>query len=119
MAQTERMKAGKVIVMIVAIVFVVLVLPVLVFMIVWNHDDTKEYHIKTQYGDEFKISTDGYLGKTNISNSEYGFSWRIQYYSEEDQLTELCDTPNITCYEISGITICKLKKTHQMVVPDS
>ena len=115
---TEKNKS-KVTIIIVVIVLVVLVLPVLVFIIAWNHDDTKEIHIKTNYGDEFKISTDDYLGKTTISNSEYRFSWRIQYYNEGDQLTELCDTPNITCYKISGITICKLKKTHQMIVPDS
>ena len=115
---TENNKS-KVTIIIVVIVLVVLVLPVLVFIIAWNHDDTKEIHIKTNYGDEFKISTDDYLGKTTISNSEYRFSWRIQYYYEGDQLSELCDTSNITCYKISGILICKLKKTHQMIVPDS
>ena len=88
---TENNKS-KVTIIIVVIVLVVLVLPVLVFIIAWNHDDTKEIHIKTNYGDEFKISTDDYLGKTTISNSEYRFSWRIQYYYEGDQLSELCDT---------------------------
>ena len=110
-------KVGKIIAVIVVIILAVLAVWVLVFTHVWNYDDTKEHNIKTQYGDEFKISTDNYLGKTTISNSEYRFSYRIQHYIEGDQLTVLCDTPNITCYKISDITICKLKKAHQMIVP--
>ena len=37
-------------------------------------------------------------------------------YNEDDQIVSLCDTPNITCYEIDGLKICKLKQSNQMVV---
>lgn len=107
---------GKVIAIIVATLFGVIVLLVVAFIIIWNHDDSKEYHYTTEYGDTFTVSVDGYLGKASLSCSGYRFGCGIQYYNEGDQIMSLCDTLNITCYEIDGLTICKLKQSNQMVL---
>lgn len=109
-------RIGKIIAVAAAIVFAIVIILIVAFMIIWNHSDFKEYHYTTEYGDAFTVSVDDYLGKARLSCSEYRFDCRIQYYKEGDQIVSLCDTPNITCYEIDGSTICKLKQSNQMVL---
>ena len=113
---SESKSIGKVIAIAAAILLAVIVLLAGAFIIIWNHDDSKEYHYTTEYGDQFKVSVDGYLGKTTLSCSDYRFGCAIKYYNEGDQIVSLCDTPNITCYEIDGSKICKLKQMNQMVL---
>lgn len=62
------------------------------------------------------MRVDGYLEKATLSCSGYRFGCGIQYNNEGDQIVALCDTPNITCYAINGLTICKLKQAGQMVL---
>ena len=107
---------GKIIAIAAAILFAIFLLLIVGFIIMWNHDDSKEYHYTTEYGDNFTVRVDGYLGKATLLCSGYRLGCRIQYYNEGDQIISLCDTPNITCYEIDGLTICKLKQANQMVL---
>ena len=113
--ESKLKRIGKIIAVTAAILFTVIVILIVAFIIVWTHDDSKVYHYTTEYGDTFTVSVDGYLGKASLVCSGYRFSYAIKYYNEGDQITALCDTPNITCYEIDGITICKLKQSNQMV----
>ena len=113
---SKHKSIGKIIAVVVGIIIAIVVLFSAAFIIIWNHDSSKEYHYTTEYGDEFTVSVDGYLQKAMLTCSGYRFSCRIQHYNEGDQIVSLCDTPNITCYEIDGIKICKLKQSSQMVI---
>ena len=113
---SKHKSIGKITAVVVGIIIAIVVLFSAAFIIIWNHDSSKEYHYTTEYGDEFSVSVDGYLQKAMLTCSGYRLSYRIQHFNEDDQIISLCDTPNITCYEIDGIKICKLKQSSQMVV---
>ena len=113
---SKKKSIVKIVAASVGILSAIIVLLIVAFIIMWNHYDSKEYRCTTEYGDEFTVSVDDYLGKAGLHCPEYGFSCRIQHYNEGDQIISLCDTPNITCYEIHGSIICKLKQSGQMVL---
>ena len=116
MSESKLKSIGKIIAVVVGVIIAIVVLFSAAFIIIWNHDSSKEYHYTTEYGDEFTVSVDSYPGKANMTCNGYRFSCRIQHYNEGDQIVSLCDTPNITCYEIDGIKICKMKESSQMVI---
>lgn len=89
-------------------------------MFYYNDEEyTEEKNVVTQYGDNFVISIPKYRWDPSIINVEYNFICCIPQYHEGDMLLELCDTPNVTCYRISNITICKLKELNEMVALNS
>ncbi len=75
---------------------------------------TFEKNYKTEYKDDFRIETDQ-LGKTFLFNEESGFSCRIQYYSKDDKIITLCDTPNVRIYQLSNVNICKIKGNNNFI----
>lgn len=101
------------------VVLLIISISIVLIALASEHSSFQEQHITTSYGDEFVISVHDYLGKASISNAEYRFGAGIPYYNEGDSITELCDTPNITCYEINGLTICKLKAIDKMFLFNS
>lgn len=78
-----RSNTGKNIAVIAIIIFVIFILPVVVFVILWNHDDSQEYHYTTAYGDSFTVRI-SYPGKITLSNAECRFGYGLNDWQEGD-----------------------------------
>ena len=92
------------------------------YLINYQREKTKKENtriITTEMGDEFIITTDDILGKTRLSNKNYNFSWRIQYYRPDDNIVLLCDTENVTIYSLSSFKFCKVKKYDKFISLES
>jgi len=105
---------GKVIALSVIIIYFVIS-----YLINYHREKVEEENTRTvitEVGDEFIISTDTTLfHKTRLINQECCFDVAVHDHTPDDDIILLCNTQNVTVYELSNMKICRIKKYNRII----
>ena len=112
-----------------AIILLIIITPIvlmylLMFLVGFFLFQTKEYNIKTEYGDSFVIYGGGFIGEYHISeeNNKSTILATAEMYYKKSDFQPICDTDSFRAYSFINkhdeIYIMKIKKYDKFFIID-
>ena len=112
-----------------AIILLIIITPIvlmylLMFLVGFFLFQTKEYNIKTEYGDSFVIYGGGFIGEYHISeeNNKSTILATAEMYYKKSDFQPICDTDSFRAYSFINkhdeIYIMKIKKYDEFFIID-